>query len=339
MHFIIIFFKTLKYVIFAALAFLVFAFIFLFVGTTKPAEDMTWGVNFSQKHAQNLGLDWKATYLALMDDLGAKRIKIAVHWDISEPSQFVYDFSDVEWMLNEADKRGVKVVPVIGMKTPRWPECHIPDWAKNVDRGSQEHWVTKYVEAFVTKFKGAPAIAMWQVENEPFFVFGDCPWQPNGDFLKSEVDMVHRLDPSRDVMVTDSGEFSLWWGAAKYGDIVGSTMYRKVWFTPLEMYVSYPFPPIYYARRAWVLDKFFSRGAINSELQAEPWGPRLYYDLEIEEQMKTMDLAQFRKNVDYARRSGLKEAYFWGGEWWYWMKEKHQQPEFWNEAKELFQKS
>jgi len=26
----------------------------------------------------------------------------------------------------------------------------------------------------------------------------------------------------------------------------------------------------------------------------------------------------------------------WGGEWWYWMKEKQNQPEIWQEAKKLF---
>lgn len=201
----------------------------------------------------------------------------------------------------------------------------------------QEKEVKDYVATFVKRYKDSKAVAGWQVENEPFFSFGDCPWQPNGDFLRSEVAMVHEIDPAHSVMVTDSGEFSLWWGAASIGDKVGSTMYRRVWFSdPWNTYVTYPFPPIYYARRAWVLRTFFHKEVVNSELQAEPWGPKLYYDLDIAEQMKTMDMTQFRANIDYARRTGLKEAYFWGAEWWYWMKEKHNTPDYWNEARALF---
>ena len=32
----------------------------------------------------------------------------------------------------------------------------------------------------------------------------------------------------------------------------------------------------------------------------------------------------------------LKEFYLWGAEWWYWMKEKQNKPEIWDEAKKLF---
>ena len=45
---------------------------YLFIGKTEPAKEVIWGVNFSQKQAQNLGLDWKETYLALLDDWGRK---------------------------------------------------------------------------------------------------------------------------------------------------------------------------------------------------------------------------------------------------------------------------
>jgi len=50
---------------------------------------------------------------------------------------------------------------------------------------------------------------------------------------------------------------------------------------------------------------------------------------------KTMDIDRFRKNVAFARSTGLDEFYLWGGEWWYWMKTKNNRPEFWEEAKLL----
>ena len=62
----------------------------------------------------------------------------------------------------------------------------------------------------------------------------------------------------------------------------------------------------------------------------------LLYDSPLEEQKKTMNLEQFRYNVDFAERTGLDEFYFWGGEWWYWMKNRQGQPQIWQEAKKLF---
>ena len=67
------------------------------------------------------------------------------------------------------------------------------------------------------------------MENEPLFPFGDCPWVDK-DFLKKEVELVRSLDAGRQIVAADSGELSLWVEAARTGDIVSTTMYRKVWF-------------------------------------------------------------------------------------------------------------
>ncbi len=75
---------------------------------------------------------------------------------------------------------------------------------------------------------------------------------------------------------------------------------------------------------------------ICTELQVEPWGPKLLYDSPVEEQEKTMNLEQFKYNIEFAKRTGLKEFYLWGGEWMYWMKEVQNKPEIWNEARKLF---
>ncbi|PIR73093.1 MAG: hypothetical protein COV26_00320, partial [Candidatus Nealsonbacteria bacterium CG10_big_fil_rev_8_21_14_0_10_36_23] len=99
---------------------------YLLIGKTEPAKEITWGVNFSQKHAQNLGLDWKETYLALLNDLGTENLKVAAQWDLIEPKEGEYYFEDLDWQIKEAENRGAKILLVIGMKTPRWPECHIP---------------------------------------------------------------------------------------------------------------------------------------------------------------------------------------------------------------------
>ena len=64
------------------LIFLLLVIIFFFVGKSSEAEKIVWGVNFSQKHARDLGLDWKETYSALIDELGVKYIKLAAHWDL-----------------------------------------------------------------------------------------------------------------------------------------------------------------------------------------------------------------------------------------------------------------
>ena len=309
---------------------------FFFLGKPPQAKEMTWGVNFSQKHAELLGLDWKSTYSALIDDLGAKNIKLATYWDLIEPEKEKYNFEDLDWQIKRAEEKGVKLLLVIGMKTPRWPECHIPEWAKSLSKEEQQENILKMVEELVLNFKDSSAIEMWQIENEPFFPFGDCPWVDK-DFLKKEIALVKTLDNQhRLVVISDSGEGSFWFASAKLGDVVGTTMYKKVWVQQLGVYFTYPFPPNFYWRKSQIIKTLFDKKVICVELQAEPWGPKLIYDISLSEQQKSMTLQQFQKNIKFAKETGFDTFYLWGGEWWYWMKEKQNQPEIWEEAKKLF---
>ena len=72
------------------------------------------------------------------------------------------------------------------------------------------------------------------------------------------------------------------------------------------------------------------------ELQAEPWVREELENSALKEQEKTMTLARLRGNITFARNTGLDTFYLWGAEWWYWMKEVHNNDTFWNEVKKLF---
>lgn len=314
---------------------LVLVFSFLFIGWNKPVKNINWGVVFSQRHAQYMGLDWKENYLAILDDLKAKNLKLIAYWDLIEKEPGIYDFSDLDWQIKEAEKRGAKVLLVVGRRVPRWPECFIPQWALS-PKDIHKEALLEYISAVVQRYKDSPAIWAWQVENEPFFPFGKCP-PPDKELLKKEIELVKSLDNhNRPVVVTESGEIPLWFKAAKFGDIVGHTLYRKVWISELHTYFKYPFPPVYYGRKVWLVKTIFKKPVICVELQAEPWGPVLLYDLPIEEQKKTMDLEKFRKVIEFAKNTGEDTFYLWGVEWWYWLKEKQNQPQIWNEAQKLF---
>jgi len=309
---------------------------YFFVGFPKVSEDIAWGVNFSQKRAEEFGFDWKEVYLAALDDLGAKNIKLAVHWDLVEKADGEYYFDDVDYQLRQAQDRGAKVILVIGRKTPGWPECHVPRWAEELGKEEQQIKILALLENIVLRYRDWPAVEYWQVENEPFFPFGECLWKDN-DFLKKEVDLVKSIDSSRSVIISESGEFPLWFKAASNGDILGITMYRRAFFGELGLYVNYPFPPVFYDRKASLIRSLLKKDVFCVELQAEPWGPALNFKLSMEEQEKSMTLEKLKKNIDFAQRTGLERFYFWGTEWWYWMKEENKRPEFWDETKKLFQ--
>lgn len=327
----VLFFSSIGIVLVLAVILLYF-----FAGKAPQTQEITWGVNFSKKHAAALGLNWKEVYAALLDDLGVKHIKVSLDWDELEPRKDEFVFNDADWQVNEAEKRNAKLLLVIGMKTMRWPECHLPEWARELSKQEQQREILELLEVIMKRYKDSSSLWAWQVENEPLFPFGDCPWVDR-DFLQKEVELVKSLDSKHSVVISDSGELSFWIRAANIGDKASTTMYRKVWFHEIGRYIEYPLPSVFYGRKAQIIKTLFGKEVIVGELQAEPWGPgKLLYDTTVEEQTRAFDIAQFRKNIEFAKRTGLSEFYLWGVEWWYWRKEKASDPIFWQEAKSLF---
>ena len=318
---------------------------YFFIGNAPKAEKIVWGITFSQKYSQDLDLKWKENYLEILDDLKVKNIRLITHWDLIEKSPGEYDFEDLDWQIRESGKRGAKILLVIGLKTGRWPECHIPDWAKNSSKEDLKNKTLTLIKEIVLRYKDSKNIWAWQVENEPFFLFGECP-KIEEKFVKQEINLVKSLDApatfetemvgGREIVVTDSGEGSFWFKVARLSDIPGITMYKKVWVKHLKSYFTYPLPSVFYWRKAQIIKKLFDKEVICTELQAEPWGPKLLYDISLNEQEKTMNLEQFQKNIEFAEKTGLKRFYLWGSEWWFWLKQKHNEPEIWDEAKKLF---
>jgi hypothetical protein len=326
--------KIFKKILLGLLILLLVLIGYFFIGKASKVEDIKWGAVFSQKHSSLLGLDWKENYLAILDDLGFKKLKIISYWDLFEKEEGDFSFEDLDWQISEAKKRDVSLIVAIGMKVPRWPECHIPEWAMGLSKEEQQVKILNMLETIISKYEGEKTIEGWQIENEPFFIFGECPWH-DPEFLKKEVELVKSLDSERYVMISDSGEFSFWMRPAKIGDKVGITIYKKVFFPEIKTYFKYFFPGVYYDRRVKLVDLFLNKEVICTELQAEPWGPTLIYDLTLEEQEKTMNLKKFKEIVSFSKKTGIKEFHFWGVEWWYYMKEVEGNEEIWEEAKNI----
>lgn len=73
-----------------------------FISRPFIQKNITWGVNFSQTQAENLNLDWKATYLAILEELQVKNIKLLTDWDKIETDKNMYDFNDIDWQIVQA---------------------------------------------------------------------------------------------------------------------------------------------------------------------------------------------------------------------------------------------
>lgn len=324
------------------IAFLVIMIILLgeevFERVYKYPEKIEYGVSFSPSFAQYLNLDWQKTYIEILDDLEVKNIRIPGYWSIIEKEQNKDDFSKLDFMVSEAEKRGVKAILVLGVRQPRWPECHIPAWAKSLSVGERQEKILQFINKVVQRYKLSQAVKFWQVENEPLLSsFGKGCDAPDKKFLISEVDLVKSMD-TRPIIVTDSGELGFWVTAMRLSDIFGTTLYRTV-YNPIFGYSRYPILPYLYNIKSSLVKKLTSSASkrtIIIELQSEPWfinGELL--SMSISEQLKLFPVHKLKDNVDFAQKTGFDEMYLWGVEWWYFMAQNGH-PEYLQYAKTLF---
>ncbi len=294
-----------------------------------PQVEPRWGVTFSTKYSRELGLNPETVFWEVVNDLNVRAIRLPVYWDEVNPQFDVWNWQPYDHLVEMADEKGVALTLAVGMKTPRWPECHVPEWAASISSiDSFDKQRSAYIDAVIKRYDGHVSVERYQIENEPLFPFGECP----GSSIERLEEEVHRarLVTTKPIQITASGEFELWSRVAPLVDVLGVSLYRISWNDAYGFF-RYPIPAAYYRLRAMGIQ----RPVIISELQAEPWFPVSIESHPASYWAQLFTSNDFRDQVRFARRTGLSEAYLWGVEWWYYLR-AHGYPELWDAARPLW---
>lgn len=292
-------------------------------------DEIIWGVSFSSDYAESLGLDARYVYERMLQEINIDSIRIPVYWDEVEVEPGKYFFDELDWQIDHAKKYDKSVVLAIGYKVPRWPECRKPNWASFSVEELQDQ-VESFMKVVVNRYKDKSNLLAWQIENEPYFEFGECMTRID-DFLEQEIKMVRELDPVHKVIVTDSGELSLWQKASKSGaDVLGFTTYRKVYNPFLGIYFTWFLSSDSYRKKAQFISEDI-KDIYAMELQLEPWHENFIGNVGIDEQKEIFTLDEIQANLDFGESMGASHTYLWGVEWWYYLEKIHN----YSEPKEL----
>jgi len=298
---------------------------------------ITYGMSFSIPYALELGLDPKEAFSALITDLGIRHFRLAAHWTIVEPKKDSYDFTLLDDELKQVEAVHGEVIFGVGRRLPRWPECHVPAWARSLTWEEQKNEIRAYIRTVVTRYKDSPVITYWQVENEPFlgvFATEHCG-ALDEDFLEEEIALVRTIDPTRPILVTDSGNLGMWKKPYKLGDAFGTSVYVYFWNPELGQFKTV-LPPWFYRAKERVMALVYGeKQTFLIELSLEPWLLEPVTDVPLDVQYSRMNLEKFNEIIAYAKETRYRMQYLWGGEWWYWLK-KQGNDEMWNRGKELY---
>ncbi|MBI2592160.1 hypothetical protein HYW36_01655 [Candidatus Saccharibacteria bacterium] len=296
-------------------------------------EPLVLGTTFVPDYAKSYGLDPKETLDAIFSDLGMRQIRLVSYWKNIEAVPGTYDFSELDWQFDMANKYGVQISLAIGLRQPRWPECHEPTWIDFSDK-SWEPRLYSYMKAVVERYKSNPALATYELENEFFMkVFGQCQ-DFNRYRLIYEYQLVKQWDNVHPVIISRSNN----WVGLPLGqprpDKFGISVYKRVWDKTLtKRYFEYPLPAWFYAALAGGGEILTGKDMIIHELQAEPWPPTGILESSLKEQFKSMDAKRLKDRISYGIDTGMRTIDIWGVEWWYWLKTKKNDSSVWNVVK------
>jgi hypothetical protein len=301
------------------------------------------GVSFSPERALGNGLDDLAAFRRL-EAMRFAVIRLAVYWDGVDSC----GYGRLDRLVAEAEHAGQPLVLSVGMKAPGWPEFHVPAplAAATPDNPGLRAAALHHVRRTVERYRASPAIAAWQVENEPLDAAGPRRWRLGRDFLLQEIADVRRLDRRPIVLtafapvrrtcdhvsdrdgcdagalagVDATGSIAELLGMLRPDDVLGLDVYTGVglsraadcWPARAAGWLSLAGSA---GRRVWV-----------TELQAEPWEPT---PATLDRPVSTSP-ARIAADFAILRSLGYRQILLWGSE--YWLRRDRQGDDRWLET-------
>ena len=311
-----------KYLFILLVALVIFGLFYFFdkqYSENNLKKPVSFGVSYSPNYAKALGLDPKLIYQSIITNLNIKKVRLNANWDEIEPEKDKFDFTSINYFIDQSTKNNIDVTLAIGFKLPRWPECRSPKWLDPKDIELLRYRQLIMIEEVIKHYENNPTIKNWQIENEPLLTFGLCP-PPDKHFLEKEIAFVRTLT-KKPIIITGSGELSFSKTPIKLSDIFGTTLYRMV-YVPILGQFQYPLPSWFYPLKSALLKHFTpnqNQKTIVSELQTEVWTDRFLTSIPINEQVNSFPSSRIKSNIIYAKQTGFDEIYLWGVEWWYYL--------------------
>lgn len=287
-------------------------------------------------------LDYREVFFQICT-LGFDYIRLCSYWHEIEPVENQFDFTHLDWLLEQSHQHGIKIVLTVGMKAPRWAEFHFPDWIRDrhntsgspypIDRDAElSDRTLHFTETVVQHTRHAPNLHYWQVENEPFARLEITKGRFLSEaFVQREVALVRSLAlPNQKILLTNAitlpaAQFATDDRAVQtslqLADAVGINVYSKVPIGHSRFYVE-PFPPYWHKLKTWQQSLIANgKEAWIAEAQAEPWEPNELVAMK-KTDYSSANPQRAAKLVGKLSAIGFDPILLWGCEYWYWHRQQ-----------------
>lgn len=178
-----------------------------------PRSATKLGFSFRLPQAELMGLNPPHALETLLGR-GFDLVRLAGLWNRLEVGPGAFDWSSLDWQIEAASRHGRRMIVAVGpVKNFGYPESYVPRHhlpvplleGSLISRDSHPRLAEAalaFLTSLIERYRDLAAIAAWQVEHEAVDPLGlEHSWRLARSFVAEEVDLVHRLDPGRPVIL------------------------------------------------------------------------------------------------------------------------------------------
>jgi hypothetical protein len=322
--------------------------------TVEPPESTRLGISFRPLQAEAMGLQPKAA-MAVLLEYPYDMVRLAAHWNRLEPVLADFDYADLDWQIDAAERAGKQILLGLGaVKNFGYPELFVPQHrlatplveGSLISKSSHPELLAAAVE-FVTRvverYRDRRSIIAWQVEHEAVDPLGmEHSWRLATSFVEEEIAVVRTLDPDRPILLNGFLPMSLpvalfqWWRTRDQGDSL-SLAQAMADIVGVDLYPCHALAAAggygFYmdagergwerrSRRALAPKGVKGQRMMITEGQAEPWESVTVPPSALGRAMASCPpervIVNYNRCMRWARQTGSElDAYlFWGAEYW-----------------------
>ena len=268
----------------------------------------SWGVVWSDKQAEALGLDANADLDLLLAEIPFKRLQLTAYWDRIEQQPGNYDFDPIRQRLAIAKSRNLQVSLQLGLHQSRWPRCHAPKWSWRLSETDFKDALKRFISETIARLDNEINLVQYQLEPEIFKADDQCPKRLNPQDL-TELHALIGESTDKDIVLSRPNNWINWRKQQPASAIFGLCLDPGDW--------AFRRPPSrYYAALAGNLKILHpeSRVVIRA-LTAEPgylggnpdnWNP----------QIDDFTAGDLEDMLFFGRQTNIRTIDLMGAEWW-----------------------
>lgn len=311
-----------------------------------PDFKPVYGTSFSFEQAGWYGLNGRESYIKLLNEFNFAWIRLPFFWDqMITDGKFNENFEDLKFAVEEAQKRNIKVIIALGVKTPYFPELHLPGqirseikFAQVVDENHPiADEVLKMDARVVEELSTFDNISYWQVENEPLVGVAD-KIEIDPSFIAKEVEVVRNADSQKRPVILNHagvGVYDRSWRKLlpilREGDVFAANAFFKTKGIDLfsfslfgkEFHILWPdhlvwpvYPWGFLSPNLKVMKKAAEEKGIKfwiMEMQSEPYIKKLD---EANDPLLTFTPEDIKKGDNFLRSYDVESIGLWGASFW-----------------------